>query len=243
MFLEMLCILLNKKVIAISQSVKRTLQKYEFIPERKIFVLTNGININEFRSVHRDRQLSLEKTIILGTVGRIEKSKGIKYLLFAMKRILAKYPNTRLEIVGDGSNLEDLKVLSKKLNISNSVKFFGKLANPIPSYTRMSIFIMPSVLEGFGIVLLEAMAAGVPVIATNVDGIKEVVVDSESGILIPPKNPDAIAQAVFKIIEQPELTMKLIEEGINRAKLFDVQLHLQKLQNFYYSLLGAESYR
>jgi glycosyltransferase involved in cell wall biosynthesis len=160
-----------------------------------------------------------------------------------MKKILARYPNTRLEIIGDGSALEDLKALSKKLNISNSVKFFGKLANPIPIYNRMGIFILPSVLEGFGIVLLEAMAAGIPVIASNVDGIKEVVVDGESGILVPPKNPDAIADAVFRIIEQPQLANKFVEQGLLRAKLFDVRSHLKKLENFYYSLLGAESYQ
>jgi glycosyltransferase involved in cell wall biosynthesis len=242
-FLEMICILLNTKVLAISQSVKRSLHRYEFIPERRIFVLPNSIDLNEFSSIRQNKALSLQKTIILGSVGRIEKSKGLNYLLLAIVKILKRYPNTKLEIVGDGSALEDLKALSKKLKISNSVKFFGKLANPIPAYSRMSIFILPSILEGFGIVLLEAMAAGIPVIASNVDGIKEVVVDGESGILVPPKNSDAIADAVFKIIEQPQLASNLVEEGLLRAKLFDVNSHLKNLENFYYSLLGAESYQ
>ena len=106
----------------------------------------------------------------------------------------------------------------------------------------MDIFILPSILEGFGIVLLEAMAMGIPVVATNVHGIKEVVINGESGILVPPKSADAIADAIFNIIERPELSKKLIEQGLLRAKLFDVQLHLKKLENLYYSLLGAESY-
>lgn len=238
---EMICILLNKKVIAISQSVKNSLRKYELIPEKRIFVLPNSIDYSEFNSIQRINELSNQNSIILGTVGRVERSKGINYLLLAMKKILFKYPDTKLEIIGEGSALKDLQILSNKLNISNSVKFFGKLANPIPNYKRMSIFILPSLLEGFGIVLLEAMAAGVPVIATNVNGIKEVVVDGESGILVSPKDPDAIANAVFKIIEQPQLSNKLIEKGLLRAKLFNIQVHLKKLENFYYSLLEVES--
>jgi glycosyltransferase involved in cell wall biosynthesis len=234
---------LNKKIIAISESVKASLHKYELIPAKKIIVLTNGIDFLEFNSNMSKNKQEVEKGLVLGTVGRVEKTKGLDYLLNAMPKILERYPDARLEIIGDGSELEHLKILSKKLKISNSVFFFGKLVNPIPSYNRMDIFILPSILEGFGIVLLEAMAVGIPVVATNVHGIKEVVINGESGILVPPKNADAIADAVFKIIEQPELSEKLIEQGLLRARLFDVQVNLKKLENLYYSLLGAESYQ
>ena len=90
---------------------------------------------------------------------------------------------------------------------------------------------------------LEAMASGIPVVATNVDGIKEVVIDGKSGILIPPKNPEAIAKAVSRIIEDPQLSKDLVEEGFKRAKLFDIQEHLLKLENLYNILLGVESYK
>lgn len=240
-FLEAICILLNKKVIAISNAVKKSIRKYEFIPGSKIVVIPNCVDYNEFKTIVRDRTSFNNNNLIIGTVGRLENTKGINYLLLAMKKILLKYPNSQLEIIGDGSALEELKLLSSKLAISNSVKFFGKLVNPIPNYSRMDIFVLPSILEGFGIVLLEAMAAGIPVIATNVDGIKEVVVDGVSGILVPPKDPDAIAEAVNKLIENPQLTNRLIEQGILRAKLFDVPEHLKKLENLYHSLLGVES--
>lgn len=242
LILEMICILLNKKIVAISESVKDSLRRYELIPASKILVLPNGIDYMEFNSNMNKNKIQLKKGLILGTVGRVEKSKGIEYLLKAMPKILAKFPDTRLEILGEGSEMENLKYLSNKLKISNSVIFFGKLVNPIPNYSRMDIFILPSILEGFGIVLLEAMAMGIPVVATNVHGIKEVVINGESGILVPPKSADAIADAIFNIIERPELSKKLIEQGLLRAKLFDVQLHLKKLENLYYSLLGAESY-
>jgi len=238
---EMLSILLNKRVIAISQSVKQSLSKYEFIPERKIFILTNSLDYYKFNENAISRPNLSEKSIVIGTVGRVEKIKGINYLLMAMKIILKRFPNAMLEVVGDGSALDDIKLLSKKLDISNSVIFFGKLANPIPNYNRMNVFVLPSLLEGFGLVLLEAMAAGVPVVATNVHGIKEVVIDGESGILIPPKNPEAIAEAVIKIIDQPQVAKNLIEKGLQRARLFDIQEHLMKLDNLYTSLLRAES--
>jgi glycosyltransferase involved in cell wall biosynthesis len=242
-FLEMLSILLSNKVIAISKSVKNSLTKYEFVPENKIFVLPNCIDYQKFNSAMANRIYSKEKQIVIGTVGRLEREKGINYLLLAMKIILTRFPNAKLEITGEGSALNELKFLSNKLNISNSVIFFGKLDNPIPNYIRMDVFVLPSVLEGFGLVLLEAMAAGVPVVATNVDGIKEVVIDGESGILVLPKNPEAIADAVMSIIENPRLAKGLVEEGIKRAQSFDIQEQLMKLDNLYTSLLGAESYQ
>jgi glycosyltransferase involved in cell wall biosynthesis len=181
--------------------------------------------------------------MIIGAVCRLEPQKGLSYLLLAMKIILAKFPETRLEIVGDGSLLGELQDLNKKLGISNSVFFFGKFAEVIPFYNRMDIFVLPSLYEGFGIVLLEAMASGVPVVATNVDGIKEVIIDGESGILIPPKSPEAIAGAVIKIIENPQLASGLIEQGFKRARLFDIQEHVMKIDNLYTNLLGVESYK
>ena len=242
-FLEMLSILFNKKVIAISQSVKKSLTKFELVPSKKIFVLPNGIDYQKFYKSAFSKHYSNDKPMIIGTVCRLEPQKGLSYLLLAMKIILAKFPEIRLEIVGDGSLSGELQDLSQNLGISNSVFFFGKFAEVIPFYNRMDIFILPSLYEGFGIVLLEAMASGVPVVATNVDGIKEVVEDGKSGILVPPKNPEAIAKAVTRIIEDTQLQNDLVEEGFNRARLFDIQEHLLKLENLYNILLGVESYQ
>ena len=241
--LEMLSILVNKQVIAISQSVKNSLIKYEFIPEKKIFVLPNCIDYQDFREIADFRKNSKEKRIIIGTIGRLERQKGTKYLIMAMKIILSKYPHSTLEIVGDGSLLEELNDLSIKLDISNSVVFFGKFVNVKPFYSRMDVFVLPSIYEGFGIVLLEAMASGVPVVATDVDGIKEVILNSECGILVPPKNPEALADAVIKIIENPQLSKSLIDDGLKRVKLFNVQEHVMKLDNLYTNLLGIKSFQ
>ncbi len=241
--LEMISIFLCKRVIAISNSVKSSLMRIEFVSSKKIFVLHNGIDYQKFFKIAVSNKILKEKPIIIGTICRLEPQKGISYLLLAMKIILAKFPSVQLEIVGDGSLQQELKELTGKLEISNSVKFFGKFADVIPSYKRMNVFILPSLYEGFGIVLLEAMAAGIPVVATNVDGIREVVIDGESGILIPPKNPEAIADAVLKLIENPRLAEKLVDEGLRRSKSFDIKEHVMKLDNFYANLLGAESHK
>jgi glycosyltransferase involved in cell wall biosynthesis len=240
---EMISIWMNKKVIAISESVKKSLMKYEFIPSNKIFVLPNCIDYNAFNNTKKIDFLTNKQRIVIGTVGRLEKVKGIRYLLLSMKTVLTKFPNARLEIVGDGSQANELVELSKNLGISNSVKFFGKFANVIPFFNEMDIFVLPSTLEGFGIVLLEAMAAGVPVIASDVDGIKEVIFNEETGILVPPRNPEAIANAIIKLIEDPQLVKKLVENGLKRAQLFDVHEHVLKLDRLYTNLLGDESYR
>lgn len=239
--LEMISMLLNDKVIAISESVKRSLMKYEFIPQNKIRVIPNGFDYEKFYKVGSAKIISKDQEIIIGTVCRLEEQKGIVYLLKAMKIVLMKYPNAQLEIVGDGSLLEKLKRLSYRLGISNSVIFFGKFADVIPFYKRMNIFVLPSIYEGFGIVLLEAMAAGIPIVSTNVDGITEVVVNGESGILVPPKNYEAIANAIINLIENPNLVSKLIDKGFERAKLFDIKKHISQMDEFYEELLGVKS--
>lgn len=238
---EMISIFFNNKVIAISQSVAQSLRKFEFVSSKKIFVLHNGIDFDRFNKIASNKAILPGKEIIIGLVCRLEPQKGISYLLLAMRTILAKFPNTKLEIVGDGSLRQELEEFSKKLGISNSVKFFGKFADVIPFYKRMNIFVLPSIYEGFGIVLLEAMAAGVPVVATNVDGIKEVVTDGKNGVLVKPKDPDAIADAVIKLIENDKLSERLVMAGYRRAESFDMKQHIFKLHNFYNNLLGVKS--
>lgn len=238
---ERLGITFYDKVVAISQAVAMSLKRYEFVPSKKIFILHNGIDIDKFNGIKASRRISDKNQVVIGIVCRLEPQKGIIYLLLAVRIVLAKFPNVKLEIVGDGSLLEYLEEYSKNLGISNSVKFFGKFADVIPFYKRMDVFVLPSLYEGFGIVLLEAMASGIPIVATNVDGINEVVVDGESGILVPPKNPEAIADAVLKIIENDQLAERLIMRGYERAKSFDIKEHVYKLHNFYKKLLGVES--
>lgn len=240
-FLEMISIRMNKVVIAISESVKSSLIKYEFVPQNKIFVLPNCIDNQSILNISDSVTIEKKDELIIGTVGRLEKVKGIEYLLLAMTIILTKFPNTKLEIIGDGSQTNELKKITENLGISNSVRFLGKFADVIPFYKRMDIFVLPSVLEGFGIVILEAMAMGIPVVATDVDGIKEVVLNGESGILVPPKNHEAIANAVNYLIENLQVRERLITAGKKRAGLFDVQDHLMKLDKLYTGLLRIQS--
>ena len=240
LFLEMFCIFINKKVIAISESVKNSLIKFEHVSPKKIYVLPNCIDYQHFNNTSISSEELNKRDIIVGTVGRLERQKGVKYLILAMKIILSRYPDAMLDIIGDGSQLPKLRKLAEKIGISNSVKFFGKFGDVKPFYNKMDIFVLSSIYEGFGIVLLEAMASGLPIVATNVDGIKEVVSDMKSGILVPSKNPQAIADAVIKLIENPQLRSSFIYEGYKRAKIFDVQDHVMKLDNFYSTLLKTE---
>lgn len=241
--LEIFSLLFYKRIITISQSVKKSLMKYEFVPERKITVIYNGIDFDKFNKSRTNERFQEENKLTIGVVCRLEQQKGIKYLLLAMRMILIKFPYVKLEIIGEGSLEEKLKGLSKKLGISNSVNFLGKFKDVIPLYKRMDIFVLPSIFEGFGIVLLEAMASGIPVVATNIEGIKEVIVNEVSGLLVSPKNPSALADGIIRIIEDQKLREKLIDEGLKRAKLFDIHSHINSLDNLYYNLIEEESYR
>jgi glycosyltransferase involved in cell wall biosynthesis len=157
-------------------------------------------------------------------VGRLVERKGVAYLIEAIARLGPAGP--RLEIVGDGPERSGLEALAQRLGVANRVVFRGKIPpNELQaSYTRAAVCVLPSVLdargdtEGLGVVLLEAMHHGTPVIASRVGGIPDIVEDGESGLLVPPGDADALAAAVRRVRDDPALARRLGEAGRRRLR-------------------------
>ena len=145
---------------------------------------------------------------VVMTVARLEKVKGIEFLIRAVK-------DFQLLIIGDGSERKNLENLVKKLNLKERVNFLGEIPNEkIPEYLAAAdCFVLPSLKEGFGIAILEAQAAGVPVIATRVGGILDLVEDQKTGILVEPGNAEAITQAILKIRSSPDFARSLVQNA------------------------------
>ncbi len=165
---------------------------------KNIEIIPNGVDLDRFKELERKPH----DGFVVMTIARLEKVKGINYLIEAAARSeLQRRSNLLISVIGDGSERKNLESLAKKLNLKDRVKFLGEIPNEmIPEYlSAADCFVLPSLKEGFGIAVLEAQAAGVPVIGTRVGGILDLIEDGKTGLLVAPANPQAIAEAINKI--------------------------------------------
>lgn len=158
-------------------------------------------------------------------VGRLVEKKGCRYLLEALPGILRQHPGARLTVVGSGTEEEELKQQANQLGIAHAVTFHGAVNNEeIPRlYRRATVFVAPSIVtaqgdqEGLGLVMVEALACECPVVASDLPAIRDVIIHGSTGWLVPQKAPEAIANAVAKLLAEPELRVQLAASGRNHA--------------------------
>jgi glycosyltransferase involved in cell wall biosynthesis len=156
--------------------------------------------------------------IILGTAGRLVELKGIEYLLKAAATLRREFPALRVEIAGSGPQREKLENLAAQSGLVGQVEFLGWIDGLTSVLPHWDIFAMPSLEEGFGIAALDAMAAGLPVVATSVGGLPELIVDGETGWLVPPRDAEALAARLRLLLCQPELRASMGAAGYARAR-------------------------
>ncbi|HVB12293.1 MAG TPA: glycosyltransferase family 4 protein [Nitrososphaerales archaeon] len=208
-------------VIVCSKSMQNDTVKEFGVPEDKIWIIPIGVDPEKFRRCHPDRDLVRAKygankgdKLIL-FVGRLTQQKGCEYLIRAIPQISKQF-NTKLIVVGDGSYREELESIAKASD-DHKIRFTGFL--PDNELTELfvcaDLMVIPSVYEPFGVVALEAMAAGLPVVASNVDGLGEIVVHERNGILVFPKDSSSIAWGISRILSDSANTQRLIVNANN----------------------------
>lgn len=199
------------KVIAVSGVAAKFIKS--FIPSVPVEVIPNGVDIRKF-SPQGSKKLreSLGADFVILYVGRLVYRKGVHYLVDSMEFIIRECPKAILVIVGDGPLKRHLKERILELGLSRSIVFLGKITDDeLPDVYRSSdVLVMPSLFgESLGIVALEGMASGVPVIASSIGGLKEVIVDGVTGLLLKSVSPKVIAETVFRLCSDPELSWSL----------------------------------
>lgn len=211
-------------------------------PEGKIHILPAGIRMEEHPYVpfeHRDPNLVL-------SVGRLVEVKGFRYAIEGFRTVVQKYPHAKYIIVGNGPERASLEELIISLGLSNSVYLVGeKIDQEVRNlYEKASIFILPSIVtakgteEGQGLVLQEAQASGIPVIASNVGGIAEGMIDGTTGFLVPPKNPNALAEKILYLLDHPGQRKIMGEAGRSFVQdRFAMEKLIEKLIHLYFSIL------
>lgn len=235
--------------IAVSHAVKEQMVQRQGLPAHKIQVIYNGVDPDQFhvRESQAVARLTLGLPVgvpVIGCIARLDLIKGHSYLIDAMTQIRAHLPQATLLIVGTGTAQAILREQVQKRGLSRAVLFLGERRD-IPTLLRaMDLFVLPSLDEGLGIALIEAMAMELPVVATNVGGIPEVVDNGQTGILVPPRDSEALAQAIVALLkdEAKRCRMGMLSKERVLAQ-FTAQRYVAQLENFYQSLLQAKRVR
>lgn len=211
------------KVVAVSSGIKEDLIKNFNVPEKKIAIIYNPIDINNIRMLseeHVDHPWFRERIPIIVSVGRLTRQKGFPYLLKAFS-ILRKSFYCRLLIIGDGEERESLIKMAEDSGYRGDIEFIGFQKNPFKYMAKASIFVLSSIFEGFGNVIVEAMALGLPVISTDCpSGPSEIIENGESGLLVPVRDEYALADSILDVLTNNELREKLIKGARKRAETF-----------------------
>ena len=234
-----------RKVIAVSEETRRYSIKTGNLNPDQVQVIHNGVEINRFRRLEPEEIFRLKTELniphnsrVLMTLAVLRQLKGIHYMLPAFLDILKTFPESHYLIVGDGPYAGNLKALARELGVSNHVTFSG-MRNDVPRVLAVGdLFILPTLEDAFPTVLLEAMASSIPLVASNVGGVPEIVIDGETGLLVPPANSGELAKACKYLLSTPAIMARMADAGRNRVKeCFDVTLQVNKLSDLFRQLL------
>lgn len=224
---------LSKLVIAISDPVKEHLIRDFHLQEEKIRVVHNGIDINShqspgFTSHQKEirKKFGLNEGPVVGIVARLSEVKGHKYLLTAIKQVKEKIPEIQLLSIGDGRLKRKLETFAQNLGLEKEVHFIPSIPDTAKALSVMDVFVMPSIEEGLGLAIMEAMLAGIPVAASSVGGIPSLIKDGSTGILVKPKDSKTLAAAIIDLLQDKEKAMKLSK---NASELIRQEFSLEKM--------------
>ncbi len=228
------------KVVTVSEGVKKDLVVDFRVPEQNVEVIYNPLEIE------KNQQLAQEKVTehpwftdnipIIINAGRLSGEKGQKYLLEAFK-IVRQQVNCRLVILGQGGKEQELKELVVDLGLVNDVAFLGFQKNPFKFIAKANVFVLSSLWEGFPVVLLEAMACGIPVISTDCpSGPNEIIQDRVNGILVPLKDAKRLAEAILTVLQDKALEMSIAEEALKGIEKYSVSRIAKEYAELFRSL-------
>jgi len=212
-FLSWITFLLCHRVIVISEKNQQRILTFLGIHEKKVTLIHNGITTMHFLERNQARvflatraslQNYKEDTLWIGTVAELHSNKGLEYAFDGFAKFRDAHPNSLFFIIGDGEEREKLTALTEKRGLSKNVFILGEIPHAAQYLKALDIFLLTSVKEGHPYVLLEAGAAALPVLATNVAGIPDIITDMQSGMLIQPKRSDEVARALTYLTEHPK---------------------------------------
>jgi len=238
LIMDNLSSLFNQKVIAVSHAVKRDLMEQGVDPKR-IVVVQNGMDLNHGKGNNQGTKGKLKRNgnhPIVGTITRLSPQKDIPTFLKMASLISKDVPRAQFLIVGDGEKRTELQDLADKLGLGDHIRFLGYRKDVLDLLRTFDIFALSSLWEGLPIVILEAMAAEKPVVATAVDGVVEVVEHGKTGLLVEPQRPDLLAKSVIELIRNPNRARGMGKRGRERLeRYFSINRVINTVEQIYLS--------
>jgi glycosyltransferase involved in cell wall biosynthesis len=228
------------RYIAVSEANRRYLIDEKRLPGSKIVVIHNGCDLRRFDPRHRvpdglRASLGFEDSDpVLVVIGRLEPQKGHRVLLDALPLVMREFPAMRLVCVGEGALRAELEAKSAALGLANAVRFVGQQAN-VPDWLALAdVAVLPSLYEGLPLAAIETLAAQRAMVATAVDGTPEVIVDDQTGLLVPPEDAGALAGALCRLLRDPALRASLASAGRERvAQHFSEERQVARTEALY----------
>ena len=230
------------RVFAISNAVRQSITENCRVAEGRLRVVRSGV---DFSRILMPRQPDIRRSLsfadddfVIGSVARLEELKGLQLLLDALAVLRPHFPHARVLLVGDGSYRAELEKKTQDLDLTGSVVFAGSRENPAQYYSAMDAFALPSLSEGLGLSLIEAMAAGLPSVGSTAGGIPEVITHGESGLLFEKGDANRLAECLDRLMRDKQLRQKLAAGGRQKAEAdFAVEDYVRRLYAEYEALL------
>ncbi|MDI6783806.1 MAG: glycosyltransferase family 4 protein [bacterium] len=231
------------KIIAVSEAVRKNTIEQLKLPAEKVVTIRNGTKIIDFNesldttAVRQELGLNPNQPVIALISRLIPQQKGHRYFLLAAKQVIQQKPETQFLIVGDGIYRQTLEQMTCKLGLEKNIHFLGWRNDTFDILCSIDICAVPSLWDPLPRIILEAMVAGKPVVASNVDGIPEAVIDGETGILVPPANETKLAEAFLDLLNNPDKAKQMGIAGRNRVIAeFSSDRHAKEVLSVYHEL-------
>ena len=212
------------KYVAVSASDARFLATKKRVPVGKIAIIHNGIDVAPFNAVNMERNKLREalgftdNDLVLIMVARMHRGKGHRILFDAMRRLIGPYPTLKLICLGEGEEQSQLRELSERYALSHCIRFLGYQKNVAEWLRAVDINVLPTFYEGLPLTVLEAMAAGLPTVASNVGGIPDAIQHGVSGVLVPPGDAVILADSISALLREPATRSRLGHAAQDRVR-------------------------
>jgi glycosyltransferase involved in cell wall biosynthesis len=234
--------------IAVSASTREFMVRCRHLPAERVRLVFNGAPLEEFQRPPAERVraeragmgIGPEETVI-GTVGRLDHQKGVTYFLQAAAHVMRLRPRVRIIVAGDGHLLEQHREEARALGIAERTTFTGFCRDVPALQAVLDIQVFPSLWEGTPLTLFEAMAMGLPIVSTAVDGLAEVLRQRENALLVPPRDAEALAAGILELVDHPALAAELGARAQQESRGYDVCTTVRELEAIYRELAGGGS--
>jgi len=237
---EKLASRITDKIVALTPREKTDYLSYKVTQKDKLVVIPSGIELHKYQHAPREERSKLRKELgiaehsaVVGTAGRLVPVKGPQFLLQAFKQVISEHPETYLVFAGDGPLRKSLEKNAVDMDLAKDIIFAGWRDDMARVLSVFDIFCLPSLNEGMGRVLVEAMALGKPVVASDVGGIPDLIIPGKNGFLVPPRNPGELSRQILFLIKNREEAAKMGRTGKEMVSAFSDEIMVKKIAELY----------